>query len=212
MSQGITVEKKKSDKKVIALAIICIILAASLVGVIAVYLTNANNSDLQAQITEKDNTISLQQQQIAALQSQMGDATAYYASQIKYLNQTLSGLNDTLTSANADLLDLQSITQLGKSGILYQQTLTQDPNATTTLWNAQLNYAGYIVVQATATANTTYAETLFSYGEANFDYNQTVGTAGTAIFPVLPGTVEVRIGNVMQTSTNNATVTVTYYY
>jgi hypothetical protein len=44
---------KKSNVKVIALALVCVILAASLVGVIAVYVPN--NS--QAQLTEKDNTI-----------------------------------------------------------------------------------------------------------------------------------------------------------
>ena len=47
--------RKKSNMKVIALALVCVILAASLVGVIAVYVPN--NS--QAQLTEKDNTIKL---------------------------------------------------------------------------------------------------------------------------------------------------------
>lgn len=52
MSQENPVQKK-SNTKVIALAIVCVILAASLVGVIAIYLPSVN-SDLQAQITQKD--------------------------------------------------------------------------------------------------------------------------------------------------------------
>jgi hypothetical protein len=208
--------QKKSKIKVIALAVVCFILAASLIGVIAaIYLP------CQAQITEKDNTINSLNQQIAALElqlSQTPDATTYqtqiasYVTQIAYLNSELSDLNDTLTYVYADYANLQSIVQLGKSGILYDATSTQTANTTTTLWNDQLDYAGYIVVQATASSNTTYAQVLFTYGEVNFDYNQTLGTAGTTIFPVLPGIVEVRVGNTIASDTNNATVKATYYY
>jgi hypothetical protein len=207
--------QKKSNIKVIALAVVCVILAASLIGIIAVNLPN------QAQIAEKDNTINSLNQQISALElqlSQKPDATTYqtqntsYVTQIASLNSQLSDLNDTLTYVYADYANLQSIVQLGKSGILYDATSTQNANTTTTLWNDQLDYAGYIVVQATASSNTTYAQVLFTYGEVNFDYNQTLGTAGTAIFPVLPGIVEVRVGNTIASDLNNATVKATYYY
>jgi hypothetical protein len=207
--------QKKSNIKVIALAVVCVILAASLIGIIAVNLPN------QAQIAEKDNTINSLNQQISALElqlSQKPDATTYqtqitsYVTQISSLNSQLSDLNDTLTYVYADYANLQSIVQLGKSGILYDATSTQNANTTTTLWNDQLDYAGYIVVQATASSNTTYAQVLFTYGEVNFDYNQTLGTAGTAIFPVLPGIVEVRVGNTIANDLNNATVKATYYY
>ena len=209
MSQEKIVDKS-SNKKVIALALICVILAASLVGVIAVFQPN----NLQSQIAEKDDTINSLTAQIEALQYQLSQNTnaSTYVMQIAYLNQALSDMNDTLTSANAQIAALQNIAQLKASGLLYQQTLTQEPNATTTLWNDQLDYAGYVVVEAQATANTTYAQTLYTYAGANFDYNITIGTSGTAVFPVLPGVVEIRIGNIMQTDINNATVTVTYYY
>ena len=82
----------------------------------------------------------------------------------------------------------------------YDSTFSQDANTTTTVWNDQLDYAGYVVVQATASANTTYAEVSYSYAGTNFDYNQTLGTSGTAVFPVLPGTVTVKIGNINQTA------------
>ena len=87
--------QKKSNMKVIALVVVCVILAASLVGVIAVYVPN--NS--QAQLTEKDNTISSLQTQINALEYQLSTTNSTtYVSQIAYLNSQLSGLNDTLTS------------------------------------------------------------------------------------------------------------------
>ena len=211
MSQENNVQKKSNPKViVIALSIICIILAASLVGVIAIYQPN----DSQKQLAEKDSTISSLQEQIAILELQLSHTAnaSTYDTQIAYLNSQLSYLNDTLTYVYAEYADLQNIVQLGKSGILYDATSTQNANATTTLWNDQLDYAGYIVVQATASSNTTYAEVLYTYGEVNFDYNQTLGTSGTAAFPVLPGTVEIKIGNINQTNSNSVNVTVTYYY
>ena len=214
MSQETSVQKK-SIIKVIALAVVCIILAASLVGVIAVYLP------VQSQISEKDETINSLNQQIAELElelSQSPDPTTYqntiafYVAQIASLNSQLSDLNDTVTYVLADYESLQTIVRLGKSGTLYDATSIQNANTAATLWNDQLDYAGYIVVQATASSNTTYAEVLYTFEEFNLDYNQTLGIAGTALFPVLPGIVEVRIGNTMTSGTNNANVTATYYY
>ena len=211
MSQENNVQKKSNPKiVVIALAVICVILAASLVGVIAIYQPNGS----QAQLAAKDSTISSLQEKITALELQLSYTAnaSTYVTQIAYLNQQLSALNDTLTTTYADLSSLEDILQLQASGTLYNDNFIQDANATTTVWNNQLDYAGYIVVQATATANTTYAEVTYSYAGANFDYNQTLGTSGTALFPVLPSTVSIKIGNTNQTATNGITATVTYYY
>jgi hypothetical protein len=197
--------QKKSNMKVIALAVVCVILAASLVGVIAVYVPN--NS--QAQLTEKENTISSLQTQINALEYQLSTT---YVTQIAYLNSQLSGLNDTLTSVYSDYAWLQKIAQLGASEVWYDNSFNQNANETTTLGTAQVDYAGYVVVQATASASTTYAEVLYTFGGINMDFNQTIGTSGTALFPLLPGTVEVRMGNTNQSDANNVTATITHYY
>ena len=208
--------QKKNNIKVIALAVLCIILIASLaVVIIAVYLPN------QDQMTRKDDTINSLNQQIAVLELQLSQTAnastyatqiAYLNSQISDLNDQLSYLNDTLTYVYSDYADLQNIVHLSKSGILYDDTISQNAGTTTTLWNNQLDYAGYIAVQATATSNTTYSQVLFNYGEINFGFNQTLGIDGTALFPVLPGVVTVIIGNMDQTDINNATITATYIY
>ena len=201
--------QKKSNMKVIALVVVCIILAASLVGVIAVYVLN--NS--QAQLTEKDNTISSLQAQINALEYQISTTNSTtYVSQIAYLNSQLSDLNDTLTSAYSEYASLQKNVQLGISEVWYDNSFSQNANDTTTLGTAEVDYAGYVVVQATATANTTYAQVLYTYGGIDLDFNQTIGTSGTALFPLLPGTVEMRIGNINQSDVNNVTATITHYY
>jgi len=201
--------QKKSNMKVIGLAVVCVILAASLVGVIAVYVPN--NS--QAQLTQKDNTISSLQAQINALEYQLSITNSTnYVTQIAYLNTQLSGLNDTLTSLNSDYSSLQKIVQLATSEVWYDNSFSQNGNTTTTLGTAQVDYAGYVVVQASATANTTYAQVLYTFGGINLDFNQTIGTSGTALFPLLPGSVEIRMGNINQSDANNVTATITHYY
>ena len=201
---------RKRNIKVIALAIICVILAASLVGVIAVY--QPTNTNLQSQIADKDTTISSLNQTISNLQAQLS-TTTNNAEQIAYLEQELSDLNDTLTSAYETVYYYENVTAL-KAGayLVYQQQATIGNNTWADAYNNALSYAGYIVVQATSTSNTTYAETLYSSYGVNFDQNVTLGTSGTAYFPVLPSTVEVRIGNLDQTSSATVTVTLTYYY
>lgn len=199
----------KRSMKVIALAIICVILAASLVGVIAFYQPTTTN--LQSQIAEKDNTISSLQQQIDYLQATTPNASVYMQ-QIVYLEQELSSMNDTLTSAYENMYYYENLTRLQASRILiYQQQATIGNNTWVDAYNSVLEYAGYIVVQATSTTNSTYVETLYSSYGVNFDQNVTLGMSGTAVFPVLPGTVEVRIGNLDQTSAV-VTVTVSYHY
>ena len=209
MSQEIPVQKKR-NVKVLGLAVVCIILAASLVGVAAVYVNN------QSQTTEKDNTITSLNTQIAALQLQISQApnVTSYVIQNAYLNQQLSNLNDTLTSVNSAYSNLQKIVQLGSSGTMYaQNSFTQDANGTTTIYNDGVDYAGYVVVQVTATANTTYAQVLYTYSTYNFNFTQTIGSSGTAAFPILPSAaVQVIIGNVNQTAANNVTATATYYF
>lgn len=212
MSQESNVQKKGNLKVLVfALVGVVIILAASLVGVIVIY------QPIDSQLAAKDNTISSLQSQVLNLESELASqnnssSTQAYVNQITLLNQQLASLNDSFTAAQLDAYSFQSILQLQESGTLYSNSLTQDANTTTIIWNDQLEYAGYVIVQATATANTTYAEVIYSYTGANFDYNQTIGTSGSAVFPVLPGIVQVNVGNINQDNSNNITITATYFY
>ena len=214
MSQENNVQKKGNSKiLVFALIAISVILAGSLVGVIAIY------APIDSQLTEKDNTINSLHTTISQLQSQINNSTSNsgtiqaYVSEIAQLNQQLITLNDSYSAASADAYSLNSIIQMQESGTLYSNSLTQNANSTTSIWNYQLDYAGYILVQTTAaTTNTTYAEVMYSYSGTNFDYNQTIGASGSALFPVLPGIVQIYIGNINQNSTNTVTVTATYFY
>ncbi len=195
--------------KFLALAVVCVVLAASLVGVIAVYALNGNAADLKAQITEKDKTISDQSATIDSLNATVlaqTQSSATYQGQIASLNQQLSALNDQISG-------YYNIATMNASAVLFsQQPITQDANSTTQVFSDAIYYSGYVSIQATASANTTYAEVLYSYAGTNFDYNQTLGTSGNAVFPVLPGTLTINIGNINQATANTATVSATYYY
>jgi hypothetical protein len=121
-------------------------------------------------------------------------------------------LNENLTELSSSYSDLQQLVQLGDSGILYQDSFTQDANSTTVLFDSAIQYTGYVVIQELSSASSTYAQVIYTYGNYNFNYNQTLGTSGTAVFPVLPGPLQVIIGNQNETSTNTGNATATYYY
>jgi len=207
---GVFNPPKKRNMKLIALVVVCIVLAASLAGVLALYLLSNGNgnstSDLQAQITQKDNTIATLQSEVASLQAQISQATNSSADQI-------SQLNDQITVLNSQIRGYYNIAIMNASDTLvYQQALTQDANSSTEVFNSQIYYAGYVTIQATATANTTFAEVNYSYAGSDFSYNKVIGTSGTVFFPVLPGPLQILIGNVDPTNQNNATITASYFY
>lgn len=187
----------KWNMKVVTLGVVCIVLAASLIGVLAVY----QPTSLQAQLNDKDKKIADLQQQVDVLQTMGANASNYepYILQIANLQQQLDSMTTNLTTVTAQANAAQVIIQMGASSPL----VTQQPiSAGADAFNGPLQYAGYIVVQA---SNTTI-ETLWSSYNVNYGQNVTLGTSGSAAFPVLPGTVEVKVVGLA------STVTITYYY
>ena len=206
--------EKISGKKIawktiaIALGMACIVLSAGLIGVLAIYLPMAD--DLNSQIADKNSNIAALNLQAASLNSQISalqDDLDQNASYIETLNEGIEYMN----------LQLQSylnIIFMNVSESLPVEAVSQNASTSTQLFQGGINYAGYIVVSAQSTSNTTYVQLLYSSYGVDYDHNVTVTTSGTAYFPVLPGNVEIRVGN---TDTYvgdfvNATATATYYY
>jgi len=206
----------KMDVKFIALAIICVVLAASLVSIFVFY----QPTNLQAQIANKNKIISSLQENNTKLQNQVSSANvgAYVdqisslESQLTELNGTLAEYNSTLAQDSSTLTQDQSIITLTASELLLnQQAISIGNKNATEAFDSALDYPGYIVVQATSTSNTTYVQTIYSSEGVNFNQTATLAKSGTATFPVLPSTVDVEIGNLDQAA-SNSTVTITYYY
>jgi hypothetical protein len=190
---------------VIALGLACIVLAAGLVGSIAFYMPMVNS--LQVQITEKNSTISSLNSTISSLNST-----------ISSLNQQISALQNNLNQNNVTALNQQislltSFLLLNESEYLVDnQAGSLDAGANATVFADALFYAGYVSVAVQSDSSTTYVELAYYSFGVNYDNNVTVGTSGTAVFPVLPTTVEISVGNTETVDSVNVTVTATYYY
>jgi hypothetical protein len=202
--------EKTSQKKVvgrtvaIALGLVCIVLLAGLGGAIVVYTPMINN--LESQTAEKDNTISSLNNTISSLNRQISVLQ-------NTLNQNNSDTSAEIAALNAQISSLTNMLYLNASGVLvYNQAMTQDAGAYTTIWNDILNIAGYVTVAVQSSSNTTYVAVAYSTLGVYYNNNVTVGTSGTAAFSVLPGLIEIRVGNTDLVDPVTATVTATYYY
>jgi hypothetical protein len=186
---------------------VCIILVAGLVGAIAVYMPMVNN--LQSQIAERDNTISSLNNTISSLNR----TNQVYQNAISQLSVNQSAMESEIATLTNNTAYLINITQLRVYGLLvYNQALNQAANANTTIFTNVIYYAGYVTVAVQSNSTTTYVELAYSSFGVNYDSRMTVGTSGTAVFPVLPATIEIRVGNTEAVDNVTATVTATYYY
>jgi len=201
MSGASPVEKKVMSRTVIALGIICIVLAFSLVGAISIYtsredLLNHMEEYLNEQIQEKDAEISSLESQKTSLQHQIDDLN-----HIIHLQESVIWVNS--------------------------ETMSQPANSYWSFSTSNVTYAGYVVVWVeTSTTTNTYVRVIYSnyvttrivgnqhyVTDFNYDNQITVGSGGTVVFPVLPCTsVEIRVGNTNLINGATETVTITYFY
>ncbi len=200
-------EKKVVNRTVaIALGLVCIVLAAGLVVVLAngIPLDNSEDqqaiADLQAQLTNRTNTITTLNAQIASLQNQLNshNSTEY---------------EEEIAELEEQIQEYVNILHLNKTATLVNnQTITQDANSTLAVWNDALYYAGFAKVSVESSSNTTYVQVIYTYGSVHYNQTVIVGTSGTAYFPILPGELGIIVGNTESTENVTATVTATYIY
>ena len=203
--------KKKIGWKPLAMALvlICIVLSAGLVGVVAVYLPMVNN--LGSQVAEKDTNIAALSSQVASLNSQISSLE----DSLDESDLTISTLEEGVEILNSRIQSYLNIIYLNASIYLFSEaSVSQNASTSTNVFQYPLEYAGYVAVSVQSTSNTTYVQLLYSYYEVIYDHNVTVATGGAAYFPILPGSVEIRVGNtdVYAGDLLNATVTAIYFY
>ena len=193
----------------IALVLVCIVVSAGLVGVLAVYLPMVN--DLNSQIAEKDADLATFTTQIGSLNAQV----ASLQNSLDQSNSTIENLQEGVETLNLQIQSYLNLLYLNASAYLFSQTpVSQNASTYTPLFQDTIQYAGYVGVSVQSTSNTTYVQALYSSFRVNYNNNVTVGLAGTAYFPVLPGTLEIRVGNTDTYQGNfiNATATAIYYF
>jgi cell division protein FtsB len=206
--------KKRTNYRNLATALmmICIVLLASVIGVIAYYLPIV--SDLNSQIAEKNSAIAELNANVTSLNQQvlaLQDDINQQDSEVTDLQDTVDYLNE-LTEYYVGLL------MMNASATLISATTIEPLNASESVmiysYEYGLEYAGYVGVSVESTSNTTYVQLLYNYKTVEFNQNVTVGKSGTAYFPVLPAVIEIWVGNT-DTYTGdlvNATVSAAYYY
>jgi len=210
MAAAPTQKKVVNRTMVIALGLTCLVLVAGLVGSIAVYMPMVNN--LQSQMTEKDNTISSLNNTISSLNNTISSLNR--TNQV--LQNTISQLSlnqSDISALNSQISVLTSIVYLNESEYLVDnQAGSLDADTNATVFNNILYYTGYVTVDVQSNSTTTYAEVIYSSYGVNYDNNVTVGTSGTAAFPVLPALIKIIVGNTDTVDSVTATVTATFYY
>jgi TolA-binding protein len=208
-------QQSSSNMKVIVLAVVSIVLLASTVGALALYLP------AQSQIDQKDATIASLESQLSAAQEDIDSSDskiATYQSQITSLQNSNEDLQDEWDSMNATMYeykdlydDASAIIDLSVYATLYDDDddFDLEANEKEVLYDDTLNYAGYIAVKTNSDADSTYINVTYEFGDYPFSYNQTCTDDDTVIFAVLPGEVTVTIGVLNEAATVDPEV---YYY
>jgi cell division protein FtsB len=192
----------------IALVLVCIVVSAGLVGVLAIYLPMVD--DLNSQIAQQNSDISTFTMQIGSLSAQV----ASLQKSLDQSNSTIKNLQDGVETLNLQIQSYLNVIYMNASGYLFSQTPISAQNASTysIVFQDTLEYAGYVAISVQSTSDTTYVQTVYSSFKVNYNQNVTVGKGGTAYFPVLPGDVEIRVGNTDTGDLMNATATGIYYF
>ena len=116
-------QQGSSNLKVIALAVVCVVLIASTVGALALYFP------AQTQITEKDQTIASLNQQIAASTATNRCSTQHQHLYSPNCSATITNsaeYNATLANLSTEYQNLQKIADLAIYGNLYSGNFSQD--------------------------------------------------------------------------------------
>ncbi len=192
----------------IALTAICVILAVGLVVALIVYLpANAQIASLNAQLQQNSQTIAGLNSRISSLDSQVAS-----------LNSSTSNvalLQNQISSLQAQLANYENILSFNASGAFLNQDFSMEPSTNDTIWNqptSNFQYAGYVTVALQSSSPTTFVELSYNSFGITYDNVITVGTNGTASFPILPGNVIISLGNNEISNNVTGSVSATYYF
>jgi hypothetical protein len=180
-------------------------------------LLNQTQTWLSGNITGHETQISSLNAQITQLQTWLfGNITAYQ-NEVTLYNTYVADhhyTDENYENVYSLYQGLSNIANLTVSTVwVSNQTISQSAGAYTS-WTESVNYAGYVSITVlSSTTSSTYANVVYSAYGVSYDNPISVGTNGTAYFPVLPSlsiTVEVGNGNVVSGATE--TVTIIYHY
>ncbi|MFP3242744.1 MAG: hypothetical protein RXO53_06860 [Caldisphaera sp.] len=126
----------------------------------------------------------------------------------------MSYVTTTETVTPSNYYSLLSIVNLENSTTLANDQTVNEPAGQNSSLSYYISYAGYVEVEVlSSTTSNTYVEVSGAYNGGSYSSGEiSVGTGGTVLFPVLPGTVTITIGNTNVFSGATQTVTILYVY
>ena len=172
---------------------------------------NASYTNLQSGYTSLQNQSSSLQSSYNSLHSQYQDLQSSYAS----LQNQYQALNASYNSLQSSYNFLQSVANLQQTTTwVNAQTVSEGPSSDYS-WSFVIYYAGYVTVTvSSSTTSKTWVE-IYGISSNGITYTSgqvSVGYSGTVSYPVLPGTVDVYVGNNNLVNGATETVTITYTY
>lgn len=162
-----------------------------------------------AMLQDKDRLIEYWMEQAHS----QGETTSDVQAENDRLERENANLQSQVNQKNSEIDDLNKIVNLQESTVWVNDETVSNPAGASTYWTRTASYAGYVVMNVeTSTTTNTYVQVTYSSHGVSYDEKITVGASGTAVFPVLPATITVRVGNTNLLNGATETVTVTYYY
>jgi predicted PurR-regulated permease PerM len=136
-------------------------------------------------------------------------------SKISALNEQITSRDVIISSLNtrvANLTIYEVIANLDGSATWVDSETVRVEAGYETVWNATANYAGYVSVEiSSSTIANAYVRMTYSSFGVDYDNQTPLGGSRTVVFPVLPASIQISLGNPGITAAN-ATVTIIYHY
>lgn len=156
----------------------------------------------------KDAEILYWQNQASSASSDINSLQA----QVDQLESDKSSLQNQLDQKDSEIQNLTKIIKLAESTIWINDE-TVENLASYARWTFDASYAGYVVVHVkTSTTRHTYVQVLYTSHDLNYDETVSFDYHGMATFPILPGSIEVRVGTTDIMVITTQQVMAIYYY
>ncbi len=125
----------------------------------------------------------------------------------------LSYRDRQISSLQTQLDNYADIANLKKADYWLISRSANEPANAYMAWSFNANYAGYLWVNVeSSTTNATYIGVHYESHGVWYDRTESVGSSGAVTFPILPGSIEIRVGNTDPSSGAIQVVTATYVY
>lgn len=152
---------------------------------------------------------------VACLMAGLIGSSIHYVSVIDDKDKTIDNLTISLRSAREEVSMLKSMASLWYTAEWLQTQTIRQPANSYSSWTCNADYAGHMCVWIeSSSTNTTYVRVIWSFKDGLIKYDNQIrmGTAGEARFPILPSTVEIRVGNTNTIESATETVRIMYWY